>query len=164
MNAHAAAHMASPGNFHALLCAILIESCMQQSGHLSYRDSVFTRLFRLIVMNYDSIYAQPWCFRMLQMCGIVGFLSSKLLCHPLLTQREDRLSPKHQSQFLRKILRYGFNLETYMDCIRDPSRLQIFRNFNMGMSEKPYGVSRYENQIFMTNGKNIFFVNESNQR
>jgi hypothetical protein len=157
------ADIASSAKFHALLCAILIESCIQQSGHLSYDKSVFARLFRVIFMDYNSIYAQPWCFRMLQMCGMVGFLSSKLLCHPLLTQKEDRLSPKLQAQFLRKILRYGFNLETYMDCIRDPSRLQIFRNFHMGMVEKPYGVSMYENQIFMTNGKNIFFVHQSNQ-
>lgn len=151
--------------FHALLCAILIASCMQQSGHLSYGKSIFASLFEDIVENYDSINAPPWCFRMLQMCGMVGFLGSKLLCHPRLSEREDRISPNCQAQLLRKLLRHGLNLERYMDCIRDPSRLQIFRNVRTGgILEKPYGVSYYENRIFMTIGSNIFFIDTSDQQ
>ena len=149
MNSPAAAGMVSSATFHALLCAILIESC------ISYDKSVFARLFRLIVMNYDSIYAPPWCFRMLQMCGMVGFLGSKLLC--------QALHPKIRAQLLRKLFRRGFSLELYVNYIRDPSRMQIFQRVHIGgIFQRPYALTFYHGCLFVTVNDKIYKIDTSN--
>ena len=155
-------------HFHAILCAILIASGMHHSGILHNADAImysgiFAKRYRYFTTLYTFIQAPPWCFRMLQMCGMVGFLNAKLLRHPRL--HNQALHPKLRAQLLRKLFRRGFNLEPYVNYIRDPSRMQIFRDIHIGgILQRPYDMTFYHGCFFVTAGELIYKIDTSNPR